>query len=134
MVLKAAGVTVLKQWKLDGVNLLPFLTGKRSDPPHEALYWRLGDNLAIRQGNWKLVKTSEGPLRGADPDTLNTLVGAGLYDLSSDLGEQHDLAAQRPDKMKELAEAWRRWNRELAKPLWGPGADRGAGNNRPPRQ
>lgn len=132
--LAAAGLAVLKQWKLDGVNLLPFLTGKRSDPPHEALYWRLGDNLAIRQGNWKLVKTSEGPLRGADPDTLNTLVGAGLYDLSSDLGEQHDLAAQRPDKMKELAEAWRRWNRELAKPLWGPGADRGAGNNRPPRQ
>jgi arylsulfatase A-like enzyme len=125
--LAAAGIEPQPQWKLDGVNLLPFLSGKQSGPPHEALYWRLGDNLAIRQGDWKLVKTSEGPLRPSDPDTLNALVGAGLYNLAVDIGERHDLAAERPEKVKELAEAWRRWNSQLAKPLWGPGSARGAG-------
>ena len=132
--LAAAGVALQPQWKLDGVNLLPFLTGKQSGPPHDALYWRLGDNLAIRQGDWKLVKTSEGPLRPSDPDTLNTLVGAGLYNLAADIGERHDLAAERPEKVKELAEAWRRWNSQLAKPLWGPGSDRGAGGDGRPHR
>ena len=32
------------------------------DRVHEALYWRLGGMMAIRKGDWKLVKTQEGPL------------------------------------------------------------------------
>src|SRR5262249_26108022 len=47
----AAGVEVKPEWKLDGVNLGPFLTGEsgRSEP-HPTLYWRLGEQMAIRQG------------------------------------------------------------------------------------
>ena len=124
--LAAAGVKPQPQWKLDGVNLLPFLTGKMSGRPHEALYWRLGENMAIRKGDWKLVKTSERPLQDVDPAIFSDLSGAELYNLANDIGEKKNLAAAHPEKVKELAAAWQRWNTELAKPLWAPGA-RGAG-------
>jgi len=54
--LAAAGVAVEPDWKLDGVDLVPYLRGEKTDDPHSALYWRFGAQLAIRQGDWKLVK------------------------------------------------------------------------------
>jgi arylsulfatase A-like enzyme len=119
--LAAAGVKPQLQWKFDGVNLLPFLSGKMSGRPHEALYWRLGENMAIRKGDWKLVKTSERPLQDVDPAIFNDLSGAELYNLADDIGEKKNLAGAHPEKVKELAGAWQRWNKELAKPLWSPG-------------
>jgi arylsulfatase A-like enzyme len=116
----AAGVTPQSDWKLDGVNLLPFLTGRASGSPHDALYWRLGDNMAIRMGDYKLVKTHDGPL-GSDPAVLNDLSGAELFNLAEDIGETRNLAASQPQKVRELAEAWQRWNRQLAHPLWRAG-------------
>jgi arylsulfatase A-like enzyme len=119
--LAAAGVKPQSKWKLDGVNLLPFLTGRKSGPPHDALYWRLGQNMAIRKGDWKLVKTSEGSLQDVDAATFNDLSGAELYNLTVDIGEKNNLAAAHPEKVKELAAAWHRWHRGLLKPLWSPG-------------
>src|SRR5262249_4118242 len=54
--LAAAGVAIKPEWKLEGVNLLPYVTGEQSGAPHEALYWRFGPQVAIRKGDWKLVK------------------------------------------------------------------------------
>lgn len=118
--LAAAGVTAQPEWKLDGVNLLPYVTGKDQRPPHEALYWRLFAHMAIRKGPWKLVKTMEGPLLASDT-TRPDLAGAQLFNLADDIGEQKDLAAARPEKVKELSDDWLRWSKELAAPAWGPG-------------
>ena len=119
--LAAAGVTVQSSWKLDGVNLLPLLTGKAEGRPHDVLYWRLGNHMAIRSGDWKLLRTSEGPLVTGTFDSLESLAGAGLYNLATDVGETKNLAATEPARVRELAEKWLLWNKELAKPLWGPG-------------
>ncbi len=54
--LAAAGVEVKSEWKLDGVNLLPYLEGKNTAAPHDILYWRFGQQMAIRKGDWKLVR------------------------------------------------------------------------------
>jgi len=116
--LAAAGVAAKPEWRLDGVNLLPHLTGKRGRAPHEALYWRLGGMMAIRRGDWKLVKTKEGRLE-TNPETLQDLTGAALYNLAEDIGERDDLAAKHPEKVRELTAAWQRWNGQLAAPLWG---------------
>ena len=118
--LAAAGVATNGS-EFDGVNLLPFLTGTAKGAPHDALYWRLGGMMAIRKGDWKLVKTREGPFIDVDPSTLRDLSDAGLYNLSEDIGETRNRAAERPDKVKELGDLWQRWNRQLAKPLWGTG-------------
>jgi arylsulfatase A-like enzyme len=99
---------------------MPFVTGKQKGTPHEALYWRLGVNLAIRKGDWKLVKTNEQPLQVIDASTLNDLTGAELYNLVKDIGEHENLASKYPQKVMELGEAWRQWNNTLTKPLWGP--------------
>ncbi|HMY72210.1 MAG TPA: sulfatase [Blastocatellia bacterium] len=117
-VLAAAGVAVKPEWKLDGVNLMPFLTGKQKGVPHETLYWRMGGMMAVRRGDWKLVKTREGRLE-TNVETLNDLSDAALYNLAQDIGEQNDLAAKHPEKVKELSAVWRQWNQQLAMPLWG---------------
>jgi arylsulfatase A-like enzyme len=117
--LAAAGVAA-RESEFDGVNLLPHLTGRASGPPHDALYWRLGDMMAIRRGDWKLVKSRDGPLVDVDPGALRDLSGAGLYNLAEDVGETRNRATERPDKVQELSESWQRWNRQLPEPLWKP--------------
>jgi arylsulfatase A-like enzyme len=103
--LGAAEVKLSDDARLDGVNLLPYLSGKSNGKPHEALYWRFGEQAAIRKGDWKLVKTGE---------------GAGqLYNLAEDIGEKTDLAAKKAEVVKELEAEWQRWNAELQKPRWG---------------
>jgi arylsulfatase A-like enzyme len=125
--LAAAGVTIDPAWSLDGVNLLPFLTGDSSRRPHDVLYWRLGGTMAIRKGDWKLVKTAEGPLGPvANPARLSDLSDAELFNLATDMGEAKNVAADHPAIAKDLADTWQRWNLELAEPLWGPGG-RGRG-------
>ena len=63
--LAAAGAHADPEWKLDGVNLLPYLTGKNEARPHETLYWRFGNQWAIRHGDWKLVGRPQRPGRRA---------------------------------------------------------------------
>lgn len=114
--LAAAGVEVKPEWKLDGVNLLPYLTGAKTDKPHDVLYWRFGAQMAIRKGDWKLVRYDpnvEGKKGGINP--------AKLYNLADDIGESNDLAAKEPARVKELQAAWDEWNKSNVPPLWGGG-------------
>ena len=41
--------------ELDGVNLLPHLTGEKKEPPHQTLYWRWVDQAAIQEFPYKLI-------------------------------------------------------------------------------
>lgn len=114
-VLAAAGVEVKADWKLDGVNLLPHLTGDAKAIPHDALYWRFGAQMAIRKGDWKLVKYD------ATADGGKGTTAVKLYNLADDIGEKTDLAAKQPEKVKELQTAWDKWNEGNVAPLWGGG-------------
>jgi arylsulfatase A-like enzyme len=111
--LAAAGVKAGPDDHLDGVDLAPFLVGKETKPPHEALFWRFGPQMAVRQGNWKLVR----PSRGLKPfeDIARQPM---LFNLAEDIGEQKDLAGKYPDRVKELQAAWDRWNATLIAPRW----------------
>jgi arylsulfatase A-like enzyme len=103
--LAASGATIDPAWKLDGVDLKPYLTGEKTGKPHETLYWRFGEQWAIRHGDWKLVKANRG---GPNP---------GLYHLSEDVGENNDLAATNPEKREELQKLYALWNAEQAEPI-----------------
>ncbi|WP_234952450.1 sulfatase family protein [Rhodopirellula baltica] len=85
----------------DGVNLVPFLTGERSDSPHEFLAWRWIAQAAIREGDWKL-------LRGGDREYL--------YNLENDLEEQTNLAAKHPEVARRLREKLSIWADKLDPP------------------
>ena len=129
--LAAAGVEVDPAWKLDGVNLLPYLKGEKSEAPHDALFWRMGQQIAVRKGDWKLVKSAgDGNARpGATGDHAST-EGAKLYNLTEDIGEKNDLAAKNPEKVKELAALWDGWNSTLVDPKWTPAGPRRAAGGR----
>lgn len=114
--LAAAGVNPQPDWKLDGVNLLPFLTdpGMSADP-HPALFWRFGGQMGVRKGEWKLVRydlAAEGK---------SGLSQRRLYRLASDPGETNDLAASQPGKLAELKSDWNAWNKDNVPALWGGG-------------
>ena len=104
--ISAAGTQLDPNWKIDGVNLLPYLTGEETSAPHQTLYWRIGQQWAIRHGDWKLVVSR---VDGSEPRLIN---------LVNDPGESNDLSTERPDKVKELKALWDSWNAEQAEPRW----------------
>jgi arylsulfatase A-like enzyme len=120
--LAAAGVASDTGWGLDGVDLLPHLTGRDEKPPHDALYWRLGEQAAIRRGDWKLVR-NDVALDTPGTRSVPTATRVGpfrLYNLAEDIGEVNDRSGDHPEKARALLAAWENWSRELAPPLWGP--------------
>jgi arylsulfatase A-like enzyme len=90
---------------LDGVNLLPHVAGTVGTPPHEILFWRYGEFAAVRRGNDKLHVSRNGP--------------AKLYDLAADPAETTDVAAQRPQVVREMSAALAAWDAQLVPPKWG---------------
>ncbi len=105
-ILAAVGAEVPKE--LDGVNLLPYLRGEKSGVPHEALFWRFGQQWAVRMGDYKLVCSPQG-LGTAEPH---------LFNLSEDIGETTNLAAKMPEKVQELRAAYEAWNKANLPPKW----------------
>lgn len=92
---------------LDGVNLLPYLKSENTAPPHDALFWRYGNQAAARVGNYKLVRQK------AD---------LSLYDLASDISEQNDLAKEKPEVLSRAKEALEKWESQMIPPAWTQGA------------
>lgn len=117
-ILAAAGVPATPADHFDGVDLLPYVSGENKSAPHERLYWRFGQQIALREGDWKLVK-----VRG---DTQPR-----LYNLKADIGEKNDLAASEPDRVKAMQAAWDTWNATLIAPKWVPNPQRADRPNRP---
>ena len=104
----AANVNVPTDREIDGVDLLPFVTGERSEDPHEAIFWRTGTYRAVRSGDWKLQLS--------DPDETPF-----LYNLADDPTEQNNLAITSPMELKRLKsmiqEGMSNWQPPLRPPL-----------------
>ena len=97
----------------DGVDLIPYLTGRKTGLPHEALFWRCrmrSNNYAARMGRWKFVHSTEGD---ATPGPKQTPARDMLFDLASDIGEQQDLAATHPEKLAELKARYEAWSQDV---------------------
>jgi len=80
---------------LEGKSLMPLLMSQKH-PGHEAIFWQLFGNRAVRQDKWKLVW---GVTRGQWE----------LYDMEADRTEVHDLAGSHRDLVARLSEAWLDW-------------------------
>jgi arylsulfatase A-like enzyme len=100
----AAGGIIPPLPRLDGVNLIPYLTGRIADPPHEHLFWRFGRQAAVRQGEWKLEW-----LPGQGPQ---------LFNVTRDIRELNDLSRVEPERVRNLEAAYVAWNAQLEKPRW----------------
>ena len=89
---------------LDGVDLMPYLTGQNKDRPHEILYWKKENRGMIREGDWKLIRFPDRP--------------AELYNLAEDIGEKQNLASAYPERVREMYKMLFAWEGELERPLW----------------
>ena len=99
--LKAAGV--LPARGLDGVDLMPYLTGARTGEAHKALFWRSGTQGAVREGDWKLIRVGE---------------ARHLFNLKADIGERHDLAKSDPKRVAAMDKTWTSWSSQMMAPQW----------------
>jgi len=85
---------------IDGISIVPTLLGQaaagRKQTPHDYLFWQHGNVRAARMGKWKAIRRSTRKKPGAAP--------VELYDLSADLSESKDLAAQHPEVAAKMAD------------------------------
>jgi arylsulfatase A len=113
---------------VDGKDIRPLLFGEPgARSPHDALFFHFlnGQLQAMRSGQWKLLfphtaRTMNGqaPGKGGTPGKYAKLtVGLELYDLKSDVGETKNLAAQRPEVVRQLEEKAERFREELGDSL-----------------
>jgi len=85
-----------KPSNIQGISFLPTLLNQTGQKQHEYLYWEFHENggrQAIRRGDWKYVSYN------IDDPAKQT---HELYDLSVDLGEEHDVAAENPEIVEEM--------------------------------
>jgi len=78
---------------LDGVSIVPTLTGERRQQEREGIYWEYprndGIGRAARMGKWKGIQAlPNGPIE--------------LYDLDADISETDNIAASHPDVVQQI--------------------------------
>lgn len=94
---KLAGVEVPVDLKLDGYDMLPMLAEGKPSPRTE-MFWQRRDDVAVRMGDWKYVKSSR---------------GNGLFNLKDDIGERKDLSKTNSSKLEEMQDRLKAWQREM---------------------
>jgi arylsulfatase len=88
---------------MEGVSLAPAFSGKPIARP-QPLFWEHEGNRAIRSGEWKLVSKHPG--------------GWELYNINTDRTEMNDLAAQQPERVKEMSALWDAWAKRVGVMPW----------------
>lgn len=88
----------------DGRDLTPLLDGRTDRSPHDTLYWRFGQQRAVRRGGWKYLRFRDEPAR--------------LYNLHEDFIEARDQARRQPELVLQLAEAMAAWEADKVANDW----------------
>lgn len=87
--------------RLDGINLLPHMIANKV-PESRPLFWSHREQLAIRQGEFKLI-------------TDDSFSEISLYNLRTDLAEENDVAELYPELVKELLDILKVWFEDVNK-------------------
>ena len=80
-------------------SFVPLLQEKNKWDDERTLYWEHENGKAVRKGNWRLTALANG--------------GWQLFDLEHDLSETNNLAAEYPDKVREMKTLWNTWARSV---------------------
>ena len=74
-----------------------------SGSPHDTLFWSNGPNIAVRHGDWKLIKSYD-----------NTW----LFNLANDIGESNNLVKTKPEIVEQLETLYNEWRSHMNEPAW----------------
>lgn len=91
--------------KLDGVNLVPYLTGKKKGIPHQELYWR----------NYKANKFA---IRTLDSKQIMKEDEIYLFDIQKDISEKVNLAVNQEKRVKAIELLIKKWEKSLMDPIF----------------
>ena len=99
-----AGAEIAPERPLDGVNLLPFVTNKNKEAPHDYLFWRKFDHkgVAVRSGDIKLVG-----------DRRMKELGYAVFNVVEDVSEKVDLFEMDRGRNEKLLEQYAAWKAQL---------------------
>ena len=102
-VVAAAGGEV--EEAIDGINLLPRLSGEIRGLSPRYLYWRFNRGWVVRDAQWKLIVDNGGAPK--------------LFHIAEDIGESRNLYSKQPEIAARLHKAYDAWNATLMAKLWG---------------
>jgi arylsulfatase A-like enzyme len=103
-ILAAAGAKPHPDFPLDGIDLLPVMTGKQKEI-ERTFYWRnfqRNQQKAIREGNWKYLQDKDGEY---------------LFNPAADPGEKHDLKEKEPATFERLKNKYADWEKTVLVPI-----------------
>ncbi len=115
--LELAGASPPKDQPLDGLSILPIVTGEADDLDREALYWHFPGYLGARGNQWRT--TPAGRIRQGD-FVLQEYFEDGhleLYNLADDISQAHNLAKQMPEKARALHDQLASWRESINAPM-----------------
>lgn len=98
MICSAASIQPPREVALDGFDMTDVLAGTVKSPRKE-MFWQRRDDKAARVGDWKWVESSS---------------GSGLFDISKDISEQHDLSKMKPDVLRMVKSRFEAWVKSMA--------------------
>jgi uncharacterized sulfatase len=101
----AANTAVPDDRKLDGVDLMPYITQQIEGVPHQTLFWREGHHQSVQHKGWKLIRSDT-------PDKR------WLFNLNIDPTEQQNLTTSNPEQLALLEQLLATHNAEQAAPMW----------------
>ena len=105
--------------RCDGVNLIPYLTGKNKGSAHDAIFW-CNMNPKTDKVTFKAVRWKQWRMTGYSN-------AWHLFDIDADPKEERDLAAAHPEIVEEMEKRWEAWRATL-----GPmGVDNSGGGMQP---
>jgi len=118
------GAALPKDVTIDGRDMTSVLLGKSQQSPREAHYYFSSNRLeAVRSGPWKLAISRQSENMGGPKKTGTPAAEfvPTLYNLDSDIGETHDVAAEHPEVIERLQKLIAIMDADLGLKQQGPG-------------
>jgi arylsulfatase A-like enzyme len=103
-ILSAGGAKADKEYPLDGIDLMPILTGEKKNTDR-TFYWRTfqrNKQKATREGNWKYLQDEKGEY---------------LFNLEEDPGEKNDLKTKEEIIFNRLKQKFADWEKTVLQPV-----------------
>ena len=103
-ILSLGGADAHKDFPLDGINLMPILTGEKKNI-ERTFYWRTFQRTkqkAVRDGNWKYLQDENGEY---------------LFNLVADPGEKNDVKAKEETIFNRLKQKYVDWEKTVLQPI-----------------
>jgi arylsulfatase A-like enzyme len=97
-----AGAPIPTDREIDGVNILPLLTGAGTVQRDAYMFYRGTRLFAVRLGRWKAHYFTQTGYGTPEPDAHTPPL---LFDVQADPGENKNVAAQHPDVLAQIAAA-----------------------------